>query len=163
MSAKPGFREPAFALGPLARIFRAENFSRIQFGPSIAIRLVALQHQEGNRHQLSRHGDDRDAAVLAFGQPAKEGTDGTEMSEGVLGRLYLGRPPTDGLLLVPPVDHPNGGNFWLVIERVIGQRQNGKALAADLQNGLSGRAAHFTVQFSLRHVSSKNGRKETKK
>src|SRR5437762_3393288 len=65
----------------------------------------------------------------------------------------LGGPTMDGVLLVP-VNHPNGGSVRLVIEGVIGQRQNGKALTADRPYGFSGRAAHFTVQFSLGHVSS---------
>jgi hypothetical protein len=79
----------------------------------------------------------------------------------------LGGPTMDGVLLIP-VNHPNGGNVRLIIERVIGQRQNGKSLAADRPHGLSGRAAHFTVQFSLGHVSSpkwgkENRNQETKK
>src|SRR5687768_2927505 len=65
----------------------------------------------------------------------------------------LSRPTIDGVLLVP-VDHPNGGDVGFIFESIVGQRQDRKALPADRPHGFSGRAAHFTVQFSLGHVST---------
>ncbi len=66
----------------------------------------------------------------------------------------LGRPAVDGIPFVP-VNHPNRRNVRLVVEGVVGQRQNGESLAADRPHGFSGRAAHFTVQFRLGRLAAR--------
>ena len=66
----------------------------------------------------------------------------------------LGGPAVDGIPFVP-VNRPNRGNVRLVFEGVIGQRQDGEASAADRSHGISGRAAHFTVQFRLGRLAAR--------
>jgi hypothetical protein len=74
----------------------------------------------------------------------------------------LRRPAMDGVLNIP-VNGQNDGILKLIVERVIGHWQHRKALAADRPHGFSGRAAHFTVQFSLRHDSSPKVERNSKK
>jgi hypothetical protein len=97
-SAKPasirvrgrGARAPSTVPGPGPRSL--VNFAhQLRFG--VAVRIVVLEHQIGDRDQLAGHRRDRHRAALPSGQPTEERPDRPGVAAGVLGRL--GQQPAD--------------------------------------------------------------------